>query len=189
MGKLSTKHGRSKSTLSMRKTSQKLVTASTGKTNQKLRGATIVKAHANTHPRSLSMAKAAQNSILTCLNSASKVVASSEVRGKAGMRNMPVASQSSYSKVSSGKKVTSHKSTGTVAQLPPPVSKKTGVGSSVPASPCVIWKPAQFLADNLPVHIHLLGSLGPGDWSFSTQGYTAKTCMGKVSKPIGFWRF
>ena len=80
------------------------------------------------------MAKANQNSVRTHSNSTSKLAASSEVSGKAGMRNMPAAGQSSHSKASSGKKVTSHKATGTVAQLPPPpVSKKAGLGSSVPA--------------------------------------------------------
>ena len=64
--------------------------------------------------------------------------------------------------------MTSHKSAGTVAQLPPaPVSKKTGVASAVPASPHVIQKPAHFSEDNLPVSIHLLGSSGPGDCGHS----------------------
>ena len=66
------------------------------------------------------MAEVSQNSIHTCSNSASKVAASSEVSSKAGMRNMPVAGWLSHSKAGSGKKVTSHKSTSTVAQLPPP---------------------------------------------------------------------
>ena len=48
---------------------------------------------------------------------------------------------------------------------PPPVSKKAGSGSSVPALPQVIWKPAYFLEDNRQVPNHLLGSSGPADHS------------------------
>ena len=115
------------------------------------------------------MAKAGQNSVLTHSNSASKLAAPSEVSCKAGMGSMPVAGQSPHSKARSGKNVTSHKSTGTVACLPPPVSKKTGLDSSVPVSPRIIWKPAHFSEDDKQVPDHLLGRSGQGNHNCSAS--------------------
>ena len=72
------------------------------------------------------MVKAGRNSVSTCSNSANKVVASSEVSGNAATGSMRVASQSPCSKARSGKKVTSHKSTGTVAHFPPQSLRRLG---------------------------------------------------------------
>ena len=103
------------------------------------------------------MAKTGQNSVLIHSNSASKLAAPSEVSGKAGMGSMLVAGWSPCSKARSGKKVTSHKSAGTVAHLPPLVSKKTGFGSSVPD--------------------HLLGCSGPGDCGHSAPHEVLHRCV------------
>ena len=152
-----------------KKISQKLVTASTGKTNQKLQEAAIVKTQTQiiTHSRSHSLAKASKYSVSTRSSSAHKMAASSEVSGNARTGNMPVASRSPHSKSRSGKKVTSYKSAGTVAHFPSPVTKQTGVDSSSAAASCTIWKPAHFCEVDKQVPDHLLGSSGPGDHGHS----------------------
>ena len=130
-----------------------------------------------THSRSLSMAKASRNSVSICSNSANKVAASSEISGNAGTGSMLVASWSPCSKARSGKKVTSHKSTGTVAHLLPPVSKKIGVDSSPAASSCTVQKPACFHKVDKQVPDHLLGSSGLGDCGCSAPQEVLHRCV------------
>ena len=140
MGKSATKCGANKNTHSMRKSSQKSVNTSTGETNQNPQGAAIVKSQTQTitHSRSLSSAKAGKNSVSTWSSSVHKVAASSEVSGTAGTGSMLVASRSPHSRAGSGKKVTSHKSAGTVACFPSPVTKQTGGFIS---SNCIMYDP------------------------------------------------
>ena len=95
------------------------------------------------------------------------MAALSEVSGNAGMGCMPVASWSPHLKQDQVKKVTSHKSAGTVAHFPAIVTKQTGGDSSLTAS-YTILKPAYFQDRDKQVPDHLLGSLGLGD-----QGHSA----------------
>ena len=74
------------------------VTASTGETNQKPLGATIVKTQTQTitHSWSLGLVKTRKNSVSTWSNSAHKMVALSEVSGSARTESMLVASWSPH---------------------------------------------------------------------------------------------
>ena len=126
MGKPSSKRRAGRTTCSTKNSSQKSVMASTGKTKQKPWGAAIngSKTQTVTHSRSLSMAKGGSNSMSTRSSSLKSMVVPAEVSGKALSGSMLVASRSPRPRARSNRKVTSHKSTGTVAHYPPPISKK-----------------------------------------------------------------
>ena len=57
-----------------------------------------------------------------------------EVSGEALSGSMPVASWSPHPRAKSNRKVTSHKSTSTVACYPPPISKKEKAGPATSVS-------------------------------------------------------
>ena len=166
MGKSATKHGVSKNTCSMRKSSQKSVNASTGETNQQPRGAAIVKSQTQTVTCSwsLSSAKAIKNSVSTRCSSVHKVAVLSEVSSNAGMGSMPVASRSPHSKARSNKKVTSYKSAGTVTHFPPQVTKQTRGGDFFFTN-CIMYdlETSSFSRHGQASSQPLLGSSGPGD--------------------------
>ena len=93
------------------------------------------------------------------------------------MRSMPVASQSPRSKARLGKKLTSHKSSGTVACFPPPITKHTGMDSSPAVASHTIWKPAHFQEVDKQVPDHLLGSSGLGDCGHSAPQEVLHRCV------------
>ena len=169
MGKPSSKCGTGKTACSTKKSSQKSVMASAGKTKQKPQGATIngSKTQTITHSRSLRMAKAGSNSMSTRSSSLKSMAVPAEVSGETLSGSMPVASWSPHPRARSNRKVTSCKSTGTVACYPPSVSKKGEAGPATSVSSRTIKKPACFQQQSEQLLDHVLGSSGPGDHGHS----------------------
>ena len=179
MGKPSSKHGAGRTACSTKKSSQKSVMASAGKTTQKPQGATIngSKTQTITHSRSLSMAKASSNSMSTRSSSLKSMVVPAEVSGEALSGSMLVASWSPCPRVRSNRKVTSHKNTGTVACYPPPISKKGEAGPATSVSSRIIRKPARFQQQSEQLLDHALGSSGLGDHGHSTPQEVLCRCV------------
>ena len=165
MGKPSPKCGVGRTACSTKKSSQKSVMSSTGKTKPKPRGATIngSKTQTITHSRSISMAKASSNSMSTRSSSLKSMAVPAEVSGEALLGSMPVASWSPCPRARSNRKVTSHKRTGTVAHYPPSISKKGEAGPATSISSRTIRKPARFQQQSEQLLNHVLGSSGLGD--------------------------
>ena len=135
-----------------------------------------------THSRSLSTAKASSNSMSTRSSSPKSMVVPAEVSGEALLGSMPVASWSPHPRARSNRKVTSHKSTGTVARYPPPISKKEEAGLATPVSSRTIRKPARFQLQSKQLLDHVLGSSGLGDCGHSAPQEVLCRCV-RVRSP------
>ena len=127
------------------------------------------------------MEKDGLNSMSTRSNSLKNMAPPTEVSGEARLGSMPVASQSPHPRARSNRKVTSHKSTGTVARYPPPISKKGETGLTTSVSSRAIRKPAHFQQQDEQFLEHFLGSSGLGNCGHSGPQEVLCRCIRVIS--------
>ena len=128
------------------------------------------------------MAKASSNSMSTKSSSLKSMVVPAEVSREDLSGSMPVASWSPHPRARSNRKVTSHKSTGTVAYYHPPISKEEEAGLATSVSSRTIRKPAHFQQQSEWLLDHVLGSSGPGDCGCSAPQEVLCRCL-RVRSP------
>ena len=128
-------------------------------------------------PGHLAWQKPAQILCLQGLVVLKNMAAPTEVSGEAQSGSMPVASQSPRPRARSNRKVTSHKSTGTVACYPPPISKMGEIGPEMSVSSRTMRKPARFQQQGEQLSEHLLGSSGLGDCGRSAPREVLCRCV------------
>ena len=164
MVKPSTKQGKVTTALPLKKSSQNLVDALTGKTNPRTQGAAISKKSPITCSWSLSTHNSVPKTIKTHSSSVKSVPVASEVGLQSGDGKALAAGQISHSrKVSkfSKSKVVGPKSLGSTLRFPPPISRKMGVQGRY-NNEMHHQETSTFLQQDTSAPIHLLGSSGPG---------------------------